>query len=222
MALAESLKGESWTKVTARNIIPILVWCAENGTKISYGGLNKELVERGLGHSVHAAAYGDPAGTVGDALEETSEDWPETIPPLNALIVNKSSGMPGHGVSYYLLHYKMPDSKKRKISEQDRFAIAEEVISDVQAYRNWKNLLKHYGMKPIIGPVTNALDYSDSKSINLPQRTRIGGGVGESEEHKALKEWIKCNPSILKDFGNFKTGKNEVILQSGDRLDVFF
>jgi hypothetical protein len=222
MPLAESLIGDDWTHETARKIIPILVWCAENGTKISYGGLNNELVARGLGHSVHAAAYGYPAGTVGDALEETSEDWPDNIPPLNALIVNKSTGMPGHGVTQYLLHFKKPGSKVRKLSNEDRFAIAEDVIADVHGYRNWRKLLKHYRMQPIVGNVINAVDNAERQPIALPKRTGIGGGGVESQDHQNLKDYVKNNPKLLKEFGQFNKGTKEVTLQSGDRVDVFF
>jgi hypothetical protein len=62
MALPEALQGERWTEMTARRIFPILVWCAERGTKITYGQLDAELQRRAWGHHVTAVMYGHPAG----------------------------------------------------------------------------------------------------------------------------------------------------------------
>lgn len=48
-----------------------------------------------------------------------------------------------------------------------------------------------------------------------------GGFGGEGEEHKALKNFIASNPSVLKH-KIISKGETEHILLSGDRLDVFF
>ena len=81
MPLPESLQGDIWTKITARVALPLLIWCAKNGKTITYGKLDQEIVDRGLGHHVMAVQYGYPAGAIGSALIETEEEWGEAIPP---------------------------------------------------------------------------------------------------------------------------------------------
>ncbi len=92
MSLPKALQGDKWMRKTARTILPILVECAKNEKPITYSELDEIIVSRKLGHHVMHVAYGSPAGAVGDALHETDPN----IPPLNALIVNKT-GVPGKG-----------------------------------------------------------------------------------------------------------------------------
>lgn len=102
MPCPESITGDRWTEVTARNALPILVWCAEHGRCITYGQLNAEIVNRQLGHHVHAAQYGYPAGAIGSALMELEERWGEPVPPLNAIVINGTTMLPGKGVNSLL------------------------------------------------------------------------------------------------------------------------
>lgn len=90
MPLPEALIGDTWTKITARSALPILIWCAKNGKTITYGKLDNEIVRRGLGHHVLAVQYGYPAGAIGSALIETEEEWGEPIPPYKCVGCQRS------------------------------------------------------------------------------------------------------------------------------------
>lgn len=176
MTLPEALQGDSWTKETARAALPILIWCAKNGRTITYGKLDQEIVNRGLGHHVMAVQYGYPAGAIGSALIETEEKWGEPIPPLNAIVVNASNGLPGKGVNYYLERYYEPDESVDDMSEDEKRVVVEEIHEDIFAYQHWDDVLKEYGLRPIRGGI--AKEVGDADEIEMPGR----GGDGLQRE----------------------------------------
>ena len=192
MPLPEALQGDSWTKVTARHALPLLVWCAKNGKTITYGQLDQEIVKWGLGHHVMVVQYGHPAGAIGDALIETEEDWGEPIPPLNAILVNARDRLPGKGVNYYLERYYEPDESVDDMTKDDKRAVVEEIQQDIFSYEYWDDVLKEYGLQPIRIPITD--DNEEADEIERPGR---GGwsSEGESEQHKALKNYVARNPN---------------------------
>lgn len=215
MPLAEALHGDSWTKYTARTVLPLIVWCAKNGRTITYGQLDREIVARGWGHHVMAVQYGHPAGTIGNALIETEEEWGDPIPPLNALIVNQSTQLPGDGVNWYLERYAEPDEHIDDMSLDEKRAIVEEIHSDIYSYEYWDDLLEEYEMEALDA----GLDETDNdEEITKPSK---GGwsGEAESKEHKKLKEFIADNPDIV---GFDKKGEIEYLFPSSDKADVVF
>ena len=88
------LKGETWTKRTARSGFPILVEYVRNRWEITYGEWDAEIVRRGLGHHVMAVQYGYPAGAIGDACQQYADQTGTAAPPINLMVVNKSSRLP--------------------------------------------------------------------------------------------------------------------------------
>lgn len=219
MALPEALQGDSWTKKTARAALPILIWCAKNGRTITYGRLDQEIVNRGLGHHVMAVQYGYPAGAIGSALIETEEKWGEPIPPLNAIVVNASNGLPGKGVNYYLERYYEPDESVDDMSEDEKRAVVEEIHEDIFAYQHWDDVLKEYGLRPIRDGI--AEEAGDADEIETPGR---GGwsSEGESKQHKKVKEFVAANPQVVGLPRNNSRGKTEYLFASGDKADVVF
>lgn len=218
MPLPEALQGDSWTKVTARVALPILIWCAQNGRTITYGQLDQEIVRRGLGHHVIAVQYGYPAGAIGDALIETATEWNEKIPPLNAIVVNIRDGLPGKGVNYYLNEYYGPDINVDNMPENDRRAVVEEIHQDIYAYERWDDVLGEYGLDPI-NDIANEM--ADADGIETPGR---GGwsSEGESIQHRNVKEFVAANPQVVglpKDNGR---GQTEYLFASGDKADIVF
>lgn len=219
MALPQALQGYRWTKETARAALPILIWCAKNGRTITYGRLDKEIVKRGLGHHVMEVQYRYPLGAVGSALIETEEEWGEPIPPLNAIVVNARSGLPGTGVNYYLQRYYEPDKSVDDMSEDEKRAVVEEIHEDIFAYEHWDDVLKEYELPPILDGI--AEDAIDADEIEIPGR---GGwsSEGESKEHKKLKEFVAANPQVVSLPKNNKQGQMEYLFASGDKADVVF
>lgn len=218
MPLPEALLGDTWTKYTARTVLPLIVWCAKNGKTITYGRLDREIVERGWGHHVMAVQYGHPAGTIGDALIETEEEWEDSIPPLNALIVNQATQLPGDGVNWYLERYAEPEKHVDSMSLDEKRAIVEEIHADIFSYEYWDDLLEEYDMEPLDEGLNE--DAQDDE-VSKPSR---GGwsGEGESEEHNNLKNFVANNPDVVGLEKNSNKGIVEYLFPSSDKADVVF
>lgn len=212
----EALCGNRWTEKTARRMIPLLVWCAQNGKKITYNQLDKEIQRRRWGHHVHVAAYGRPAGAIADALIETGSLWKATIPPLNALVVTARTGIPGDGCDYYLEHYL--HKNVRNPTDSQREAMAEETMNKVWAFDKWDEILKGYGLGKIEDNIPCLLRRTNKRK---PRKRGWSSGP-ESKEHRLLKEWVAKNPQILNDDIRFRNGKVEYLFASADRADVMF
>ena len=216
----DALVGDSWTKVTARHALPILVWCAEDGTTITYSQLNEEIVKRGLGHHVMAIAYRHVAGAVGYALLELEQQRAseKLIPPLNALIVNKCSLLPGSGFNEFLEHYAQPEQLANRLTLDAKRAIVEEIQADIFAYPHWQEILEQCELLPIADGVN-----LDPDAGEVPQPTRGGwSNEGESDEHKMLKEFIAQNPHRVGLPQGTPRGQLEYRFASGDSADVVF
>lgn len=220
MPIPPSLIGETWTTQTARRIVPILVWCAQNRRTITYKHLDQEIVRRGLCHSVHAAQYGKPAGTLGDALAETELELDLYLPPLNILVVNKTTRRPGVGCSAYFNRYTK-GKEFDSLTWDQQGAVVEQATEDIFNCRNWDKLMKHYGMTHLTTPVHP--ENPDLSETEIDPPVHGFSNEGESEDHKALKNYVLSNPSLVID-GKTKgwTGKTEEKFPSGDCVDVVF
>lgn len=217
MALPEALRGTSWTKETARRMFPLLVWCAQHGKKITYGQLDAELQRRGWGHHVHATAYSHPAGAIGDACLEVKKETDEKIPPLNAIIVNASSRIPGNGCDYYLATY-LDKNRSLNLTDEQRKVMAEETMEEVFRFQTWDEVLDRFGFESIQGDIS-ALE-SDTQS-RAPRKGGWSTGP-ESPEHQELKKWVAGNSHILKGKIHYGSGQTEWQFASADRVDVMF
>lgn len=218
MPLPEALCGSTWTDDTARKMFPILVWCAQNGKKITYGQLDAEMQRRKIGHHVNVVVYGHPAGSIGNALAETEGETGAKIPPLNALLVNAQTGVPGSGCDYYLKHH-LEKVQRKPLTPDQRRAMAEDTMKEVWSFQGWGALLDRYEIKPLKGKIP-ALAIKP-KSRKPPSK---GGWSSEpeSKEHKLLKEWVAKNPKILKSKILFRSGRMEWLYASADKVDVMF
>jgi len=218
MSLPEVLQRDRWTEDTARAALPLLIWCAQNGRTITYGRLDKEIVDRGWGHHVMAVQYGRPAGTIGDALIETEDEWGELIPPLNALVVNATNGLPSKGVNYYLERYCAPDTHVDDMSLTEKRAIVEEVWEEIWGFERWDKLLEEYGLDPV---TRGLVDDEEENEVFVPKK----GGWStepESEEHKLLKLYVAAYPEVVGLDRKSPKGTIEYLFPSADKADVVF
>lgn len=219
MVNSEAISGNRWTEKTARASFPILVWCATHGKAITYGQLDNEVVRRKLGHHVMAVKYGWPAGAIGNALIDLEEEWEEEIPPLNSIVINATTGLPGKGVNYYLEHSLGISMRKiEQLDTKEKRAVVEEVHAKVFEYPDWNAVLAEVGLKQLKGKVDLG---SGLEKIAKPGR---GGwsGEGESREHDALKRYIAKNPRKVGLRHSQKRGEVEYLFASGDKADVVF
>jgi hypothetical protein len=105
----------------------------------------------GVNH-VNVVVYGHPAGAVGNACIEIEKEIGEKIPPLNALVVNAKSGIPGTGCDYYLATY-LDKNRSPSLTDAQRKAMAEETMEEEWRFQKLDEILNRCGLKPIQGSI---------------------------------------------------------------------
>lgn len=197
------LLGDKLYQVRARAALPILVRQATAGQTMLYGELARELNmpnPRNLNYVL---------GAIGNTMLELGQEWGIKVPPIQALVVNVDTGLPGEGISWFA-----PDAAAfASASRRQRRIIIEAMLSEVFTFMRWLDVLGRYGLAPIEPP----------SSVLPPVETIVGGGgAGESECHWLLKQAIAARPGLVGLPRSFAPGAVEVSLYSGDRIDVQF
>lgn len=198
--ISEPISGDKAYQVRARAALPLLVRQAQAGVPVFYSDLAEELGmpnPRNLNYVL---------GSIGQSLERLSKVWETKVPPIQCLVINKSTGLPGEGVGWFLV-------KKEDFSAlplRQKRAIVEAELQYVFSYPAWGKVLKALSLEPTTS------DFS-------PIVTKASGGYGggESEAHKALKKYVAQNPIAIGLKAN-TVGVTEYSLPSGDSLDVSF
>ncbi len=213
--------GTNWTSQIAPLTLPILLWVAKKGLTITYKQLAHELHARHGEEIKHRmTVYGWPAGKIGHAINMLSDEWGEDVPPLNAIVVNAQTKLPGHGANSFIKRY-LNRHAQRRLTDANRDALAEEVLESVRDYTEWDKVARYFGIRRLL-PVSELIDKKqDEEPISLPPMPKQRGGYEESETHKNLKHWAALNPRFFSTFGKFTAGKNEFDLRSGDKLDAY-
>lgn len=183
------------SQTRARIILPILVRQAGAENTIYYGDLAKEL---GLHHRVLRT----PLGCIGDTLLKLGGKLPEDIPPIQGLVVNKNTKLPGDNVNF-LRHQKLESWQKK--------AIVKTKLEEVYNYPKWLDVLEELGLSP-----------PESLNPQLEQPVSRRGGSAESEAHKRLKDYIAQHPKSIGLNKSLSPGDKEFVLPSGDIPDVLF
>lgn len=197
-----SLAGAKLYIERARKAFPILVRQAQAEETIYYSDLADELGmsnPRNLNHVL---------GAIGKAIQELGIRWKERIPPLQCLVVNKNTGLPGEGIGWFVSELK--DFKHRTREQRKRIIRIE--LTNVFHYRNWDKVLDAFGLKPLA---------TDSVTTKLIAKARVGGGVGECEDHRRLKHYVANNPAAI-GLSEFEKGETEYCFPSADRIDIVF
>jgi len=216
MSVPEAMEGKRWSEATARKVLPLLVAYAEACRCLTYTDIAHEVVRRGWGHFVAPVAYRTVAGAIGFALRDTGEEWEEEIPPINALIVNAKTHLPGEGVDYFVREYLGVGGDGRKLAERDRQAIVEQVHRDIFNYPDWRRLLEEYGLRspPVLKPGPGG---------KRRRRRKYGwSSEAEGQAHKRLKQYIAGSPGVVGLPARCAPGVLEYVLPSGDKIDVLF
>lgn len=199
--ISEPISGDKAYQVRARAALPLLVRQAQAGAPVFYSDLAEELGmpnPRNLNYVL---------GSIGQSLERLSKDWNTKVPPIQCLVVNKNTGLPGEGIGWFLVKKEdfaaLPLRQKR--------AIVEAELQHIFSYPRWPEVLKGLELEPTTSDFTPFV----SKATG-------GLGGGESEDHKALKEYVARNPKVIGLGANTPAGITEYLLPSGDSLDVSF
>ena len=198
------IDGDKLYQKRARQALPILVRQAVAHQTMFYSDLAAEL------RMSNPRNLNFPLGTIGNALVDLAEVWDhrDRPPPIQALVINKSTRLPGDGLAPFA-----PDPESFKaMSRQDQQLVVERMLHDVFTYSDWHRVLDALGLQP--GP-----------RIPLPPVSDVvlrRGSSGEGTEHRALKNTVAQNPGCVGLPKRFGPGKTEAPLYSGDSVDVLF
>jgi hypothetical protein len=198
--IATDIHGAGLYHKRAREALPLLVRQAEADQPIHYGSL---AVELGM---PNARNLNYPLGSIGTTLQQLSALWGETIPPLQCVVVNKNTGLPGEGIGWFIV--KAEDFGRLPLNRRRDIVRAE--LTKVFAYPRWREVLRALELPPPAAPVSPDL---------LARATGLGGGEGD--QHRALKDWVARHPEVL-GLARTAAGVTERPLPSGDSLDVSF
>ena len=200
--IAEPLSGDKLYQQRARSALPLLVRQAVASTPIIYEDLADELEmpnPRNLNYVL---------GSIGKTLLNLSEHWDIEVPPIQCLVVNKSTRLPGEGIGWFTTdlshHYK-------KLSIKQRRQAVDNELQKIYAFDKWFKVLSTLSLESA---------QSDFKKINKKASQFRSGGEGT--EHKKLKKFVANNPTRFGLPASTAPGENEHSLPSGDSLDVFF
>jgi hypothetical protein len=199
---ASLLLGSALYLERAREAFPILVRQAQAGQTIFYSDLADELRmfnPRNLNHVL---------GAVGRAIQELAAERKLEIPPLQCLVVNKNTGLPGNGIGWFISDLK--DFSKRTPDEKQQIVKIE--LVKVFNYPKWEVVLGALGLAPLS---------NDADLATLMAKAGERGGGGEGEDHRKLKNYVASHPEIL-GLSGFGTGSTEYIFPSADKIDVVF
>lgn len=194
-----TIDGDQLYQRRARDALPLLVRQAEAGETIEYGALAREL------EMPNARNLNYVLGAIGNSLKNLGETWDSAIPPIQCVVVSKRTGMPGEGVGWFL---DLPEGFESFPLPRQREVMDRE-LSRVYGYGRWHAVLQALGL-PYIKP-----DFAEAT------RKAAALGGGESDDHKALKEYVARTPDLL-GLPLGCLGEVEACLPSGDTLDVSF
>lgn len=198
---ASSISGDKLYQERARATLPRLVRQATAGKSIFYSDLAEELGmpnPRNLNYVL---------GSIGQAMLQLSKKWKEKIPPIQCLVVNKATGIPGEGIGWFLISKedfsKLPLRRRREIVQAE--------LQHIYSYPHWERVLAELELEPAEVNFTTEI---------VKAAGNLGGG--ESPEHKRLKDYVAKNPKIVGISVSSAIGVTEFRLPSGDSLDVSF
>ncbi|WP_412474178.1 hypothetical protein [Halobacteriovorax sp. YZS-1-1] len=199
--VALSLSGDKLYQQRAREALPILVRQAKAGASILYSDLAEEMGmpnPRNLNYVL---------GSIGQTMKELSSKWGEEIPPIQCLVVNKNTGLPGEGVGWFLLG----TSDFSELTKVEQRKVVDINLGQIYSFRKWGKVLSELNL--------NEFDLSyDDDELN---KSNMYGSSGEGEKHKALKAFVANNPEAISHKSKY-IGNEEERLPSGDYLDVSF
>lgn len=216
--IAEPINGTKLYQQRARAALPLLVRQAQAGTPIYYSDLASEL---GMSN---ARNLNFVLGSIGQTIQRLGKSWNETIPPIQCLVINMHTGLPGEGIAWFLdkrnkngnlssgVHRLLTlKNEFRKLSRRQQRALVDVELQQVYAYPKWHSVLQKLGLAP-----------SNDDFSRLVRGAANFKGGGESDLHIRLKEYVARNPSAIGLPSGTPLGTTESRLPSGDALDVSF
>jgi hypothetical protein len=186
-------------------------------TTITYGQIAAMLQrDLALGGRVFSTHIGGVAGSLMDRIHEVDRD----VPLINVLVVNVNTGGPGVGADGYLRKWF---GQKGRLSKARKAELVANAAREVYAYSKWDAVFRKVFLSEPPSSDPNTLIAGTERDGLSPPSGRQGfGGLAESDEHKALKNYVLTHPTAIGASARPSKSQIELRLQSGDEVDVFF
>ncbi len=197
--ISEPISGPKLYQQRARKALPLLVRQAQAGNTVYYSELADEL---GMPNPRNLNFV---LGSIGQTIENLAKDWKKPVPPIQCVVVNRATGLPGEGIGWFLV--KKEDFVA--LPREDQEAVVNAHLENIFAYPYWSEVLSALSIAPAPALINK---------VELPNF----GGSGEGPEHKALKEYVAKHPEVVGMHQAAAPGRTEDPLLSGDSLDVSF
>lgn len=196
--IAKLLSGGKLYQQRAREALPLLVRQVQIRREIVYSDLAHQLGMLNPRNLNYVLGY------IGEALQSLSAEWDEDIPPIQCLVVNKWSRLPGEGIWWFITS----EEDFHSFSRERQQAVLRAELQKVYEYSRWPAVLDALGL--LVRPDSNVID----------EASEFRGG-GESEQHQRLKKYIAEHPKVLQLPATVRAD-TEFRLPSGDSLNVLF
>ncbi len=187
--------------------LPLLVRQARAAQPIFYSALAREMGmpnARNLNHVL---------GAIGRELQNLSDRWERDVPPIQCLVINKSTRMPGEGIAWFV-----PDPedfrKRPPLAQRETINL---MLASVYRFSHWDAVLSEFGLMPA-SPAIASLP----GSLPLPRKEWRGSNDGEGEDHRRLKEFVASHPEAIGLTPGLGIGETEYEFHSADTIDVIF
>jgi len=197
--MAHLLSGDKLYQQRAREALPLLVRQTQIRRETIYSDLAHKLGMPNPRNLNYVLGY------IGEALQSLSTEWNETIPPIQCLVVNKQTGLPGEGIWWFIT----PEEDFHSLSREGQQTVLRGELQKVFEYPRWPAVLDAFGL---LGRLDSSI---------LDEASKVRGG-GESQQHRRLKEYIRDHPEAVQLPAMIGRGRTEFPLPSGDSLDVLF
>jgi hypothetical protein len=192
--------GKLYTQ-RARLVLPYLVRQAKAGQSIYYSDLAQEVGipnPRNLNYVL---------GAIGKAILELKEKTRIDIPPIQCIVINKTTNMPGEGIGWFINR-----TDYKKLSKNQKQQLLDRALGAIYSFQQWDWVLKQFQLIPIIADIKPEIE----------RVKQMRGGGGESPFHLAFKLYVAKNPKVLGLSEKTDPGKIEYCLPSLDTIDVLF
>ena len=204
-----------------------LIWAARNQSTITYGQAAELLLDEGFDDIRRFAAQRVGNVVAGGIMEKIGLH--SGVPPLNVLLVSQTqlpqeTQLPSIGVCRDLAIWH--DGNQERENEYAKIArensnrwrtMCLQAMSAVYAYPKWNEVFENVWKQdypeqnnPELIPVMNP---QEPDGLNFP-------GGGEGEGHRRLREWVMTHPEAVDEQYARRPTATEVMLKSGDRVDV--
>lgn len=209
-----------WTPLAAKYaplVTRLAIRNAIEGKPLYYGDVAAAIKAK-FNHRVSPQWIGHPAGLIAKRIEALRNTTGHPIPPLNIIISNRATDVAGVGGDEFIRTYL--GMTKAQYRKEDAAEIRRQIRDIVYDYgaKKWAWVAKELGVA--MPPFPKGKPEDDDTPIDLPPVPT--GSRPEGKQHKALKAYVACHPELVRSQGAFPVGKNEVLISSGDRLDVLF